>query len=92
MRIALTTLSLLAGFGLAACANNPNRPTDVGSMQEPAPRASGNYGTETPQVQNGSMAPNTPFGGVTTRGATAPDTGSMALPSRAQGNSTPGRY
>ncbi len=58
-------------------------------MQEPAPRATGNYGTEVPQVQNGSMAPNTPFGGATTRGQSAPDNRSMALPSRAQGNSTP---
>ena len=56
-------LALMAVFCLAACANNPNRPTDTGSMQTPqlpvqtgfqfSPDALGNMGSM--QIPNSSM-------------------------------------
>ena len=44
MKSLATILSLAAVLGAAACANNPNRPTDTGNMAFPAPVPQGNVG------------------------------------------------
>ena len=92
MRFVFTSLTFAAVLGMAACANNPNRPTDTGSMQTPASPPAGVIGTNSPPVDTGSMAPVTGSGGVVVRQPRGADTGSMALPSAAQGNSAPRRY
>ncbi len=88
MRFALPGLTLLAALGLAACANNPNRPTDVGSMQTPAPNASGVVGTSRPGADVGSMQQPAATGNAGYRAQ--PDTlgnqGSMQIPNSSQGN------
>ena len=63
MRILFPGLALMAGCFLAGCANNPNRPTDIGSMQTPqlpaqtgfqfSPDTLGNMGSM--QIRNGQM-------------------------------------
>lgn len=91
MRFISTSLTVAAVLGVAACAN-PNRPTDVGSMQTPVNQPAGVIGTNRPGPDTGSMQLPQPSGGVVTRESRTPDTGSMALPGAAQGNSTPRRY
>ena len=87
MKSLTTILSLAALLGMAACAGNPNRPTDTGNMAFPAPVPTGNVGTARPAtLDTGSMNAPTIGGGVSRPGVVGNDTGSMALPSRAQGN------
>jgi hypothetical protein len=88
MRFVFTSLTVAAVLGVAACANNPNRPTDVGSMQLPS-QTGGVAVRESRTPDTGSMQLPPPSGGVVTRETTTPDTGSMALPGAAQGNSLP---
>ena len=93
MKTLATILSLALVLGTAACANNPNRPTDTGNMAFPAPVPQGNVGTARPAtLDTGSMNSPTVSGGISRPGNPSPDTGNMALPSRAQGNSRPGSY
>jgi hypothetical protein len=92
MKSLATILSLAAVLGTAACANNPNRPTDTGNMAFPTPVQAGNIGTARPAtLDTGSMnAPTVNNGGGTLRPSyTGRDTGNMALPPSAQGNSLP---
>ena len=92
MKSIATILTLAAVLGTAACApsTNPNRPTDTGNMAFPAPVPQGNIGTATPAtLDTGSMNTPTVRGGVASPGNYGNDTGNMALPSRAQGNSLP---
>jgi hypothetical protein len=87
MRIAVTGLALLAGLGLAACANNPNRPTDTGNMAYPTPQPQGVIGTNRPGADVGNMAQPAPSGSVGLRPSPERnDTGSMAMPESTQGN------
>lgn len=92
MRFMFTSLTVVAVLGVAACANNPNRPTDVGSMQTPAPSPVGIAVPGHPGVDTGSVQPPPRTGGLVRGAPAARDTGSMALPNAAQGNSAPGRY
>ena len=93
MKSLATILSLAAVLGTAACANNPNRPTDTGNMAFPAPVPQGNVGTARPAtLDTGSMNSPTVSGGISQPGNPGPDTGNMAMPSRSQGNSRPGSY
>lgn len=91
MRFALSGFALAAILGLAACANNPNRPTDTGNMAYPAPQPAGVIGTARPGVDTGSMQPVAPS--ATREQSTIraqPDTlgnmGSMQIPQSSQGN------
>ena len=81
----------IAVLGLAACAAPGQRPTDTGSMALPAPVATGTM--TRPAVQGppdtGSMNTPAPIGGVVRAAPVGPDTGSMALPNAALGNSRP---
>jgi hypothetical protein len=88
MRFAVPGLALLTVIGLAACANNPNRPTDVGSMQTPAPAASGIVGTNRPGTDTGSMAQPGATGSVGLRAQPEAlgSMGSMQAPNSTQGN------
>ena len=91
MKLVVKGLALAALLGMAACADNANRPTDVGNMATPAPARPG---IVDPTIQGrdvGSMQEPRATGGVRVRESTTRDTGSMALPSAAQGNSTPRR-
>jgi hypothetical protein len=82
MRFAVSSLTLLAVLGLAACANNPNRPTDTGSMQQPA-ATGGVTQAEPRRPDTGSMQQPAPYGGVQQQtGPRRPDTGSMQYPGR----------
>jgi hypothetical protein len=88
MRFVVPGLTLLAMLGLAACANNPNRPTDVGSMQTPAPAASGVLGTNRPGADTGSMAQPAASGnsGLRFQPDALGSMGSMQSPNSSQGN------
>jgi len=89
MRFAVRGLTLLAVVGLAACANNPNRPTDTGNMALPAPQQSGVYGTSRPAgADTGSMQiPNQPSqSGLRAQPDTLGNMGSMQAPQSSQGN------
>ena len=88
MRFVVTGLSVLAVLGLAACSNNPNRPTDTGNMAYPTPVPSGVIGTNRPGLDTGNMAQPMPSGNVGGLRA-SPETsgaGQMALPQSSQGN------
>lgn len=90
MKSLKTILSLAALLGTAACEGNMNRPTDTGNMAFPTPVQQGNIGTARPAtLDTGSMNAPTASGGTLQPGYTGKDTGSMALPRRAQGNSLP---
>ena len=92
MKSLATVLSLAVVLGTAACSpsTNPNRPTDTGNMAFPAPVPQGNLGTVRPAtLDTGSMNSPTVSGGISRPGNYGADTGNMALPSRAQGNSLP---
>lgn len=83
MRFAVPSLTLLAALALAACANNPNRPSDTGSMQQPAATGGTNQVLQrTPDT--GSMQQHMGSGGTArpVGRATPTDTGSMQAPSR----------
>ena len=87
MKLVAQGLALAALLVAAACTNNPNRPTDTGSMvTTPINRA----GIVDPTVHQGrdvgSMQAPVTSGGVRVPGSTVPDTGSMAEPAAAQGN------
>ncbi len=96
MRILSTGLVLGSLIALGACANNPNRPTDVGNMALPTTGTAGVRAAEPAGRDVGSMqAPSGSGGALSTTAPTSrgpADTGNMALPSRAQGNSAPTRY
>lgn len=93
MKSLATILSLGVVLGVAACApsTNPNRPTDTGNMAFPSPVPQGNIGTARPAtLDTGSMnSPTIVNSGTLRPGYTGNDTGNMALPTRAQGNSVP---
>lgn len=90
MKSFATVLSLAALLGMSACAGNPNRPTDTGNMAYPAPLPQGNIGVARPAtLDTGSMNTPTVSGGTLRPGNPNNDTGNMALPPRAQGNSLP---
>jgi hypothetical protein len=89
MRFAVTALTLTIALGLAACANNPNRPTDTGSMALPAPRPTGVVGTSRPGVDTGSANPGLtalPNSTIRAQPEGFTNQGSMQLPSSTQGN------
>lgn len=95
MRIVSTGLTFAALVALAACAGNTSRPTDVGSMALPSTGNSGVRASEPLGRDVGSMSAPSGSGGVVTRTTPAygaPDTGNMALPPAAQGNSLPRSY
>ena len=93
MKSLATIVTLAAVLGTAACANNPNRPTDTGNMAYPAPVPQGTVGTARPAtLDTGSMNLPSASGGVSQPANRGFDTGNMALPNRAQGNSRPGSY
>ena len=92
MKSLTTALSLALALGVAACAGNPPvAQQDTGNMAYPTPVRQGNIGTATPALSDtGSMnAPTIRSGGVATNPSPGFDTGNMALPNRAQGNSIP---
>jgi hypothetical protein len=74
---------LLLGFVLsvAAC-NNPNRPTDTGSMAFPPPAPGSSVAVPGNQVPppTGGMAIQQPGSTMTRQGPTQTDTGSMTIP------------
>jgi hypothetical protein len=79
---------LILGFllGLAAC-QNPNRPTDTGSMASPAPvSGSGSTvpGSQVPPT-TGGMAIQQPGSGMLRKAPTQTDTGSMSTPAPSGG-------
>ena len=95
MKPLTTILSLAAVLAAAACApsTNPNRPTDTGNMAYPAPLPQGNIGTARPStLDTGSVNAPTVSGGISQPAVGGNDTGNMALPNRAQGNSRPRGY
>ncbi len=96
MRILSTGLVLGSLIALGACTDsNMTRPSDVGSMALPTTGTQGVTSTVPARRDVGSMSAPSGSGGTVSRTAptsSVPDTGNMALPSRAQGNSTPGRY
>lgn len=93
MKSLTTVLALAAVLGTAACAGNTTRPTDTGNMAFPTPVPQGNIGYARPATADtGSMNAPTVSGGSIQTGNPGPDTGNMALPNRAQGNSRPGSY
>ena len=69
MRLLFPGLALMAIFGLAACADNPNRPTDTGSMQTPQlPAQTGFQSSPDALGSTGSMQiPNSSMGNLRTR-------------------------
>ncbi len=81
-RISMKRL-LLLGFVLsvAAC-NNPNRPTDTGSMAFPPPAPGSSVAVPGNQVPppTGGMAIQQPGSTMTRQGPTQTDTGSMTIP------------
>jgi hypothetical protein len=88
MRFAVSGLALVTALGLAACANNPNRPTDTGNMAMPAPAASGVYGTSRPTgPDTGNMQiPNQPAQtGLRAQPESLGNMGSMQAPQNTQG-------
>ena len=91
MKSLTTALSLALALGVAACAGNPPVGTqDTGSMAYPTPMRQGNIGTASPALSDtGSMNAPTIRGGTATQANPGFDTGNMALPNRAQGNSLP---
>lgn len=95
MRIFSTGLTFAALIALAACAGNTNRPSDVGNMALPTVGSPGVSSTVPAGRDVGSMSAPSGSGGAVSRVAppsTVPDTGNMALPPAAQGNSAPRRY
>jgi hypothetical protein len=89
MKFAVYGLALMAVMGLTACANNPNRPTDTGSMQTPTPRSSGYIGTSQPTGRDvGSMQTpsNTNGSGLRASPEALGNMGSMQAPANTQGN------
>jgi hypothetical protein len=93
MRILSTGLTVAALIALGACNKGPNTPpADVGSMALPSTGAPGVTVREPTTRDVGSMTAPSGTGGVVSRTSGAPrtpDTGSMALPPAAQGNSKP---
>lgn len=91
MKSLTTVLSLALALGVAACAGNPPVSTsDTGNMAYPTPVRQGNVGLASPATMDtGSMNMPTASGGIASRPSPGFDTGNMALPSRAQGNSIP---
>ncbi len=88
MKLVAQGLTLAALLATAACTANTNRPTDTGSMQTPVPNRAGIVDPTMRQGRDvGSMQAPTTSGGVRVRESTVPDTGSMAEPAAAQGNS-----
>lgn len=81
-------LALAALLATGACANNPNKPMDTGSMNTPTPYRAGLTQPTTQGRDVGSAREPVASGGIAVRESTAPDTGNMALPSAAQGNSS----
>lgn len=93
MKSLLPVLSLAAVLGTAACAGNNTRPTDTGNMAFPTPLPQGNIGVSRPAtLDTGSVNRPAYTGGSLAPSPGYPDTGNMALPTRAQGNSRPGSY
>lgn len=94
MRIFSTGLTFVALIALGACANNTTKPNDVGNMALPTVGNAGTTSAVPAGRDVGSMSAPSGSGGSVSRlapAATAPDTGNMALPSAAQGNSLPRR-
>ena len=91
MKSLTTALSLALVLGTAACAGSPaTGNNDTGNMAFPTPVKQGNIGYASPASSDtGSMNTPTAGGGVVSRPSPGFDTGNMALPSRAQGNSIP---
>ncbi len=95
MRILSTGLTFAALIALGACAGNTNKPNDVGNMALPTVGNAGVNSTVPTGRDVGSMSAPTGSGGAVTRttpASSVPDTGNMALPPAAQGNSAPRRY
>ncbi len=91
MKLVAKGLTLAALLAVGACTNNPNRPTDTGSMNTPTPYRAGVAQPTTQGRDVGSAQEPMASGGVRVREPTGSDTGNMALPSSAQGNSAPRR-
>jgi hypothetical protein len=79
---------LLIGFvlGVAAC-ENPNRPTDTGSMMVPPPPPGSGATVPASQVPptTGGMAIQQPGSGMSRQAPTGTDTGSMGTPAPSGG-------